>query len=471
MNATIENRGKGMDGDELPEGWESLELGNAITVAYGKALKAEHRRPGSFSVFGSGGQVGTHDESLISYETIVIGRKGSVGSVFHSVAPCWPIDTTYFVADFGGLVPRYLFRWLQAEDLAHLDTSSAIPGLNRDDLYSLIVPLPPLAEQRRIVAAVERILGKVSAARARLERVPTTLKRFRQAVLAAACSGRLTAGWRADDGSLHQPNEEMPEIPASWDYKVSIDIVESGTVISYGMVLPGPNLDEGVPYVRGQDITDSGKVLVDQLWRTSKGIADKHKRSVLAEGDVLLCVIRHLRVAIVPKGLDGANLTQGTVRLRPSKAVDRYFLAFFLQSPQSQEWMKARYIGMAMPRINVEHARQIPVPLPPLAEQQEIVRRVTALFARADAIEARATAALKRVESLAQAVLAKAFRGELVPTEAELARRENRPFESAADLLARVRASRETDSATPRTKPGRTRKANPPASICRPKKA
>ncbi len=319
-------------------------------------------------------------------------------------------------------------------------------------LSDVIVTLPPLAEQRRIVAAVEALLAAVSSARVRLERVPATLKRFRHSVLAAACSGRLTADWRTGDDVLHQPDAEMPEIPASWQSKPSAEIVETGTVISYGIVLPGPNLDEGVPYVRGQDITDSGEVKADQLWRTSKMIADKHKRSVLLEGDVLLCVIRHLRVAVVPKGLDGANLTQGTVRLRPSNEIDQYFLAYFLQSPQSQAWMKRRYIGMSMPRINVEHARQIPVPLPPLAEQAEIVRRVSALFARADALERQAGAARRRVEGLTQAVLAKAFRGELVPTEAELARRDGRPYEPAADLLARVRAEQ---PAAPKPRRGR----------------
>ena len=78
---------------------------------------------------------------------------------------------------------------------------------------------------------------------------------------------------------------------------------------------------------------------------------------------------------------------------------------------------------------------------------------MSALFARADAIQARAAAALKRVEALAQAVLAKAFRGELVPTEAELARRENRAYESAGELLERIRASTPSHA-----KPSRTRK-------------
>jgi type I restriction enzyme S subunit len=81
--------------------------------------------------------------------------------------------------------------------------------------------------------------------------------------------------------------------------------------------------------------------------------------------------------------------------------------------------------------------------VPPLPEQQEIVRRVDALFKLADRIEAKLAATRQRVDSLTQAILAKAFRGELVPTEAELARRENRPYEPAADLLARIRAERE----------------------------
>jgi type I restriction enzyme S subunit len=100
--------------------------------------------------------------------------------------------------------------------------------------------------------------------------------------------------------------------------------------------------------------------------------------------------------------------------------------------------------GTASPHLNVADIKAFPVPLPPLEEQCEIVRRVEALFKLVDAIERRVAAATVRAEKLTQAILAKAFRGELVPTEAELARREGRSYEPASALLALIKAERES---------------------------
>ena len=122
-----------------------------------------------------------------------------------SDGPCWPIDTTYFIDEFHGLDRQFLFRTLQSLTLSELDTSSAIPGLNRQHVYSKVLPVPPLAEQKR----VEELLAGVNVARERLGRVPAILKRFRQAVLAAACSGRLTEDWRQE----HAHGNAEPSTP------------------------------------------------------------------------------------------------------------------------------------------------------------------------------------------------------------------------------------------------------------------
>ena len=97
--------------------------------------------------------------------------------------------------------------------------------------------------------------------------------------------------------------------------------------------------------------------------------------------------------------------------------------------------------------INSEEVRALRFFLPPVDEQQEIVRRVESMFKLADAVEKRVEAAKARAEKLTQAILAKAFRGELVPTEAELARREGRSYESASELLSRIKSERELKGA------------------------
>jgi len=103
-------------------------------------------------------------------------------------------------------------------------------------------------------------------------------------------------------------------------------------------------------------------------------------------------------------------------------------------------------VGMAT--ISQPQISKIILPFPPLQEQQEIVRRVEAMFKLADAVEKRVATATVRAEKLIQAILAKAFRGELVPTEAELARLEGRSYESASELLTRIEAEREAKGST-----------------------
>jgi type I restriction enzyme, S subunit len=116
--------------------------------------------------------------------------------------------------------------------------------------------------------------------------------------------------------------------------------------------------------------------------------------------------------------------------------------------------------GAGKPGLNLDNIRDMSVALPPFPEQHEIVRRVEALFRLADAIEARVVAGAHQAERLTQAILAKAFRGELVPTEAELARQEGRDFEPAAVLLSRLKAARRLTAAAPphrQTRKGRKR--------------
>lgn len=139
--------------------WENIPLRQIVKVHYGKALKAQDRiESGSIPVYGSSGQVGTHTKTLVDYPTLIIGRKGSVGEVIYAEQGGWPIDTVFYTQFLNPneIDLRYFFHTLKQADLARWTITTSIPGLNRNDLYSTKIPLPPLEEQRRIAAILDK---------------------------------------------------------------------------------------------------------------------------------------------------------------------------------------------------------------------------------------------------------------------------------------------------------------------------
>ncbi|MCP5556425.1 MAG: restriction endonuclease subunit S [Verrucomicrobiaceae bacterium] len=124
---------------DIPQGWEVKKLGDILELNYGKALKKDDRREGEFPVFGSSGQVGTHDTSLVKGPGIIVGRKGNVGSVFWCDEDFYVIDTAYFVSS--ALPLRFLFYVLPT--LNFINSDAAVPGLSRNQAYTLEVAVPP----------------------------------------------------------------------------------------------------------------------------------------------------------------------------------------------------------------------------------------------------------------------------------------------------------------------------------------
>jgi type I restriction enzyme, S subunit len=479
--------------DELPEGWADTVLGKLVSniqtgFACGKHSRdgagVAHLRPMNVS---EEGRVVLHDVKYVAASEMDRDERrltqgdvlfnntnspelvGKTGVYVFAEQRAFSNHMTRVRCAPGVLDPSFCalalhHRWQTGYFQAKCNNHVSQASVGRDLLLATEMRLAPVAEQQRIVARVEELFAEVERTKSRLNKVRLILMRLRQSLLASACSGELTQEWREDHPDVQQGfepppsakparrgrrganlshgdallvDDEMSDLPATWTYARADHLVEPETVVTYGIVLPGPEIDGGVPYVRGQDVED-GRLRTDALRHTTAAIAAKHARSALRQGDVLLCIIRNLRVAIVPEGIDGANITQGMVRFRPdTSVVHREYLAAYLASPQAQEWMKRRYFGMDMPRINVEDARAVPVALPPLQEQLQIVQLLQEAQRAVAQIERAVGAALQAIEALPQAILSKAFSGELVPTEAELARSEHREYESASMLLER----------------------------------
>lgn len=123
----------------VPEGWEIKKLGSVLELCYGKALKDDDRVPGEFLVYGSSGVVGTHNEALVKTPSLIVGRKGNVGSVYWPDRGFFPIDTVYFVKS--ELPNSFLYFLLRSMNFINND--AAVPGLNRNQAYSNLFLLPP----------------------------------------------------------------------------------------------------------------------------------------------------------------------------------------------------------------------------------------------------------------------------------------------------------------------------------------
>ena len=126
---------------EVPRGWRPIRLDSFLELAYGKALKAENRKPGPVPVYGSGGVTGWHDTALINGPSIIVGRKGTVGSLYWESSPFYPIDTVFYVKAKRPLT--YCYQLLNTLGLHDMNTDAAVPGLNRENVYRLLVPDAP----------------------------------------------------------------------------------------------------------------------------------------------------------------------------------------------------------------------------------------------------------------------------------------------------------------------------------------
>lgn len=148
--------------NKVPNGWKECKLGEVIELLYGKGLREQDRKPGNIPVYGSNGIVGYHNEYLVKGPGIIIGRKGSVGEVKYSPADFFPIDTTYYVSLKEGMADiRFMYYFLLTLHIDEMNSHSAVPGLNRNDVYSLDVTFPPLPEQCAIASVLSSLDDKI----------------------------------------------------------------------------------------------------------------------------------------------------------------------------------------------------------------------------------------------------------------------------------------------------------------------
>lgn len=382
--------------------------------------------------------------------TVCLSRTASVGYVLRLGRPMATSQDFVNWVCSEDVDPEFLMYLLiaEAESILRFGKGSTHTTVYFPEVKAFHVCLPRPDEQRRIVAKVEALLARVNAARDRLTRVPAILRRFRQSVLAAACSGRLTeelrtgAGDSSDARDLlqsilakrrkvalpgtkartkdpHDPDESQIEVhPETWELAALDQLTSQVTSGSRGWARFYS--DSGAVFIRAQDINsdclDLGAVAHVQPPQGSEG-----SRTRVELGDILVTITgaNVTKSALVEVDLTEAYVSQHVALVRPVDQTISPFLILWVQSPaHGRAKLMADAYGAGKPGLNLDHLREMTIALPPLDEQREIVRRVESLFALADTIEQSATGALRRADRLTQSILSSAFRGELVPPQA-----------------------------------------------------
>jgi len=306
----------------------------------------------------------------------VTGREMCTNQGFKSLIPGPDVDAGYL----------YWCLKREAPRIAAKSSGTTFTEISRKGMEQVKIPLPPLPEQRRIAA----ILDKTAAVRRKREQTLDLADQFLRSVFLDLFGDPVTN-------------------PRGWPVKKLQELIDPERPITYGILKPGPDEPEGVPYVRVVDMADE-MIKVHALRRTTREIAEKYRRSKLQKVDVLLSIRGHVgRLALVPAELAGANITQDTARLAASPDILPEYLLGALSTSGLQQWMARCVKGGAVKGINLGDVKMIPIAVPPRDKQERFAQTYRAMRS----VRVLEVKLVGRLDALHGSLTQRAFRGDI----------------------------------------------------------
>jgi type I restriction enzyme S subunit len=290
------------------------------------------------------------------------------------------------------------------EEIEEKAYGAAQPNISPKLIESINIFLPPLTEQNRIVDKLDRLFAQLETIKTSMSNIPLLLKDFRQQVLTQAVTGKLTEEWRK--------RQEL----GGWNYKKIEKItlkVGSGSTPTGGQAA---YLDEGIPLIRSMNVHFNG-IKYEGLAFLNENQANGLKNVEVFENDILLNITGASigRVCLAPKDMNGARVNQHVCIIRVNNELRPSFLNIYLSSPIIQNLINNGNYGVTRQSFTKAQILELEIPIPVMDEQEIILSNVESLFAKADAIEQQYKTLKASIDNLPQALLHKAFKGELVP--------------------------------------------------------
>jgi type I restriction enzyme S subunit len=347
-----------------------------------------------------------------------------------------------------GIEAKYLYYYISSQSFRgeaerYMTGAVGQKRVSTTYLKEAKIPVAPLDQQKRIVAEIEKQFSRLDEAVANLKRVKANLKRYKAAVLKAAVEGRLVeteaelarregrsyetgtqllqriletrrSQWKGK-GKYKEPavpdNTDLPKLPEGWAWATVEQLNPANRPCAYGVLQPGDDLKEGVPFVRVGDIND-GRIDAAGMKVIAPAIAEAYPRTKLAGGEVLITLVGAIgRTAVVPSSLAGANVARAVGVLPLTDSVDPPWVEIWFRNPGKIIEMTAKSHEVARKTLNLEDVRYAAAAIPPLTEQHRIVAEADRHLTLIREVDAQVDASLKRSKRVRQAVLGRVFSG------------------------------------------------------------
>lgn len=460
--------------DNLPVEWCLIQLGHIVNVNSGVGFPKEFQgrtdqpipvykvSDVSYSVLNQNGMLQTANNSVSQGDLDKLkGHLFNEGStLFAKIGEAVKLNRRAYVKRKGladnnvmGVTPlenvsnKYIFYFLHTIDLALHSRSTTIPSIRKSDIEELPISFPALAEQQEIVRQLDVMLAQVEQIKARLDAIPAILKKFRQSVLADAVSGKLTEEWRG----LNNIED--------WKWGTWFDITtKNKDAFKRGPF--GSSLKKSMFVEKGFKVYEQYCPINDDCSYARYYITpekfEEMKEFEVKDGDFLISCsgVSLGRITQVPLNSERGIINQALLRVRlDNSRYDSDFFKILFRSPTFQKVIFENSTGSAIPNLKAAKLlKQIPVPMPSLMEQKNIVAIVYELYRSISLIEKSVESAQKRVNLLTQSILAKAFSGELTAEWREQHQELITGINSAESLLAKIQAEREVSKPAKKTR-------------------
>lgn len=367
---------------------ENKNWKDIVTIINGKNQRNVLNPEGKYPIYGSGGIIGFADDYICEAGTTIIGRKGTINSPIFVNEKFWNVDTAFGICPGEELNPLYLFYFCQSFNFKELDKSTTIPSLSKTDLLNIEMPVPPLAEQERIVYRIEELFSQLDSGVETLKKTKAQLEVYRQAVLKDAFEGPYT--WKEKSiNALCKNIVDCPHSTPKWS-------------------------DAGFLCLRTTNFRRGHLDLSEKNFVSKDTFDLRNVRLTPMPGDVVYSREGAiLGIACTIPDDTYVCLGQRMMLLRTNEELNNKYLMHFLNSPNVTNYVANITGGSASPHINVGDIKNFRVRYPDLKKQLIIVENIEKKLSVCDSIEKTVNEALHQAAAMRQSILKQAFNGSL----------------------------------------------------------